>query len=220
MANSESTSPLANRSAARLAVFRRIDHVYAAAQHRHRIAAGGKRAFVRGGIDAACHAADDGESGARQVGGQPFGNRQAIGRGPPGADHGEVEGLQEFQASSGKQQNGRIEDLAQQGRIARVAARDHDGAAFGHFALLVEGILERAAAGDALGYRAANARRLQFTARGAEHGLRRAEPIQQLPRHPGTQPGDQGQRQPVQFLFTADRRHGGVRYESIHPNIS
>jgi hypothetical protein len=167
---------------------------------------------VRGGVDAARHAADDGESGARQVRGQPFGGGQAIGRGPPRADHGEVEGLQQFQASAGKQQNGRIEDLAQQGRIARVAAHDGDCAALGHFALLVEGVLEGAAAGDALGHRAVDSGRLQFAARGAEHGLRRAEPIQQLPRHPGAQAGDQGQRQPVQFLFTADRTRGGVRH--------
>jgi hypothetical protein len=75
MGNSETISPLA-AIRGQLAIFRRVDHVHAAAQHRDGVAARGERAFVRGGIDAARHAADDGQAGARQVAREPFGHRQ------------------------------------------------------------------------------------------------------------------------------------------------
>ena len=123
-----------------------------------------------------------------------------------------MEGLQQFQASAGEQQNGRIEDLAQQSRITRVAAHDGHGAMLSHFALLVEGVFEGAAARYALGHRAADSRRYQFAARGAEYRLRRAEPVEQFACHPGAQAGDQGQRHPMQFLFTSDSTRGGVRH--------
>ena len=110
-----------------------IDDIDAAAEHRDGIAAAGERALVGGGIDAARHAADDGESGVGEVAGEAFGDGEAVGRGTAGADDAEADGLQQFDASAGEEQDGRIEDLAQRLGIARIADGDGDGAATAPF---------------------------------------------------------------------------------------
>jgi hypothetical protein len=87
---------------------------------------------------------------------------------------------QEFHASAGEQHNRRIEDLAQQLRIARVAQRNHHGAGLRHLLVLPGRVFKGDAAGDGLGHRAAYAGRFQLRARSAENGLRSTEALQQL----------------------------------------
>ena len=127
----------------------------------------GERAFVGGGIDAARHAADDGESGVREVAGEALGDGQAVGRGAAGSDDAEADGLQQFDASAGEEQDGRIEDFAQRLGIARVADGDCDGAGLRHLLLLGGGVFKGAAAGDGLGDGAARRRRLRVRVREA-----------------------------------------------------
>ena len=124
------------------------------------------------GIDAASHAADDGQTGVRQVGREPLGDSQAVGRGAARPHHAERDRLQQFHTPARVQQNRRIEDLAQRLRIARVAHGDHHGSGLRHLLLLRHGVFKRAAAGDGLRHRTAHAGGLQFRARGAEDGLR------------------------------------------------
>ncbi len=66
-----------------------------------------------------------------------------------------------------------------------------------HFLLLRHGVLECAAAGDALSHRAADARAFEFRARGAKNGLRRAKLRDQLSGAARSEARNQPQRKPV-----------------------
>src|ERR1039457_2438485 len=189
-----------------LAVFRRIDDIHAASQHGYGVPAASQRAFVGGGIDAARHPADDGETGVRQVPRQALGHCQAVGRRTPRPHYPQADGLQQLDAPAGEQQYRRIEDLAQRLRIARIADGDRHGGALRHLLVLRGGVFKGASAGDGLRHGATDAGALQFGARGAKDGLGSPKAIQQLSRSSGAQTRDEFQCQPVKFFFPAEDR--------------
>jgi hypothetical protein len=71
-----------------LAVAARVDAVEPGGADRDRGGAGAERALVRGGIDAECEPADDGEAGAAERRGEGLGVAAARGGGGAGADAG------------------------------------------------------------------------------------------------------------------------------------
>ena len=85
-------------------VLGRIDVVDPAAQHRHR--AGGKRALVRRGVDAARQAGDDHIAGLAELAGQAAGEPLAGGRGDPRADDGDAWGAASSAGSPSAQISG------------------------------------------------------------------------------------------------------------------
>ncbi len=110
-----------------------------------------ERALVGRRVDAARHPAHDGQAGAGQVRRQPLGDRQSVGRRPARSDDSQHQGIQQLDTAARKQHDRRIEDLAQQRRVARIAIASPATAPDSqHLLLLRRGVLERAAAGDAL----------------------------------------------------------------------
>ena len=134
----------------------------------------------------------------------PFRHGQAVGGGTARAHHAEAEGLQEFDASAGEQEDGGIEDFAQRLRITRVADGYGNGAALRHLFLLGGGVFKGTSAGDGLRDSAGDAGAFQLRARGSKDSLWRSKAIQQLSRGSGSQTRDEFQCQPVKFFFPAE----------------
>ena len=75
---------------------------------------------MRRSVDAARHAADNGQPCVRQIGRQPLARGRSIGRRPARPHHAQHDGLEQFHASAGKQQDGRIVDFLEARRVARI----------------------------------------------------------------------------------------------------
>ena len=122
--------------------------------------------------------------------------------------------MQQFDASTGEEQDGRIEDFAQGRRIGWIADGDGYGGALRHLFLLGGGVLEGASAGDGLGDGATDAGALEFGPRGAKDGLGGPKAVQQLVGSSGAETRDEFQSQPVKFFFPAEDRRfhdtGGI----------
>ena len=62
------------------------------------------------GIDAARHPTGDGQAGVGEIARDALRDGEAVGGGAARSHHAEAEGLQEFDASAGEQEDRRIED--------------------------------------------------------------------------------------------------------------
>src|SRR5262249_24116807 len=128
---------------------------------------------------------DDGKPGVRQITRQSFRRGESVGSRTARADHSKSERSQQLDAAARIEQDRRIENLAEQSRVTRVAQRYQRRARFVHLLLLCDGVLERAATGDVLGHGTTHAGVFQFGTRCAEDRLWCAESIEQLSRGSG-----------------------------------
>ncbi len=167
------------------------------------------------GIDAARHAADDGEPGVRQIGRQTLGGRGPVLGGPAGADHAQRDRLEQvYTGTAREQRDRRIENLSQAGRVRGIGKRNQASARFEHFLLLVDGVIESTSAGDGLRHAAGESSGFELRSRGAEDRLRRAELFQELVRLARAEAGDEAEGEPVELFFFGDG--GGNHREFSH----
>jgi hypothetical protein len=94
-----------------LHMLRREGIQHAAGEDRDGAAAGVHRAAVGGAIDAASHAAHDGQARAGESGGETLGLLLAIVRGAARADDGDGHLVGRFKRAAAKQHAGRVGDL-------------------------------------------------------------------------------------------------------------
>ncbi|HEX5227004.1 MAG TPA: hypothetical protein VFW44_04810 [Bryobacteraceae bacterium] len=107
----------------------------------------------------------------------------------------------QVQPPAGEQNDGWVEDLAQPRRIGGVRDRNQHRARFEHFLLLLDGVLESAAAGDGLGDAARKASRFEFVPRRAKNLVWRTVLGDELPGLAHPEAGDQVQGEPVELVF-------------------
>jgi len=189
-----------------LAVLGRIHEVHAVSEDGDGVASRRQGRAVGSGVDAAGHSANDGKAGPSEVAGEAVGRRQTIGGGPPRADDTQHQRAQQLDATASEQRERRVEDLTKGLRIARVREGDELRAALTHLLLLEDGLVESAAARDALRHAARDAGRFELAACGGENGPWRAEALQQPGSRARAQAGDHFQSQPVQLFFRSEIR--------------
>jgi hypothetical protein len=104
-------------------MFGRVDDVDAAAEHRHRRPATVERAAVRGGVDAARHAACDDHAAASEIGTQPVRHLERVRRRLAGADERHRRRAEDIDLPSNPEGGWWIVDGGQGGGITDVARR-------------------------------------------------------------------------------------------------
>ncbi|GAE52583.1 transcriptional regulator [Xanthomonas arboricola pv. pruni str. MAFF 311562] len=88
------------------------------------VPARGKRGLVRDRVHAGGHAADDGQPGAGQAGGECAGVVAAAGGGGAAADHGHARVPERVRVAVHEQGQRRIDDVAQQGGVVGIVQAD------------------------------------------------------------------------------------------------
>src|SRR5436190_3238472 len=104
-----------------LAMAPRVVTIDAATEHGHRSPSSFERAAMGLAVDAARETADDDYTRPRKLTGERTGYLGAVRRATACADHGDTRGAKGIHLPADEEQWGRIVELCEQGRIARVA---------------------------------------------------------------------------------------------------
>ena len=128
-------------------MFGRIDAIVAAGQHGDGAAAEART--MRGGVDAARQARDDGEAGVAEIARESLGETHAGGRGVARTDDGDHRPVERRRSAAHGEQRRRVVDHLQPARIVRLAQRDEADAERLRRRELALGILARNGRGQA-----------------------------------------------------------------------
>ena len=202
------TAPFCAIRAARSAIFGRVDLIDAAAQDGNRAVAGVQRCAVGDGVDAHRQAADDGHTGAGQLGRKLSGNLAAVYAGAACSDDGDRPEVVLTQVAAHVEYRRARLQRFQVGGIVVVPPRMHVNACVDDAAPFAVQVDFPARAQQILEAAPVEAGGRELLRRSAPSGFGRAEHIQQSRHASGSDAGNHVEADPVGCFVHVTQVHG------------